>query len=358
MSSLRTVVPLPVARRQARSIVLVVGSGRSGTSLFAGIMQRLGYTVPRPEVPADDTNPRGFGESQWVVDFHTRLLKRAGVQVADGRPSAWAETARAGLEPQAAADLGAWLAGRLAESGHLIVKDPRASWFLPLWRRCALELDVAPRYVTMLRHPAEVIASKQHWYGDRHGETPRLAGWLNQTLFTERATRGGPRVFVAYDDLLGDWTQAVEGVGRALDLELVARATPAAMRSVHEFVDAGLRRSRAEWQAPAVPAPLRELADETWQLARGLARDPDTDRPALHARLDELRAAYTQLYGEAQAIAQSSIAAAVRPRPRPPRERLPRLAAWLIRHVPARYRRRVPPAVRARALRALRARRI
>ena len=78
--------------------MLVAGSGRSGTSLFAGIMKRLGYTVPGPEVPADETNPRGFAESQWVVDFHTRLLRRAGVQTADARPSAWAQAARVGLD--------------------------------------------------------------------------------------------------------------------------------------------------------------------------------------------------------------------------------------------------------------------
>ena len=69
-----------------RSLVLVAGSGRSGTSLFTGILQRLGFLVPQPEVPADETNPRGFAESQWVVDFHTKLLREARVQVADARP--------------------------------------------------------------------------------------------------------------------------------------------------------------------------------------------------------------------------------------------------------------------------------
>ena len=29
-----------------------------------GMLQRLGYHVPQPEVPADDTNPKGFAE--WL----------------------------------------------------------------------------------------------------------------------------------------------------------------------------------------------------------------------------------------------------------------------------------------------------
>src|ERR687886_536540 len=113
------------SRASTRSLVLVASSGRSGTSLMSGTLQRLGFHVPQPEVPADETNPRGFAESQWVVDFHTRLLKRAGVQVADARPSAWALAARVGLEAETTAELREWLLGHLAVAPHLIVKDPR-----------------------------------------------------------------------------------------------------------------------------------------------------------------------------------------------------------------------------------------
>ena len=82
----------PVARR----VVFVVGSGRSGTSTMAGALQTLGMHVPQPEVAADETNPKGFGEPQWVVDFHNELLRRCNVQVSDARPSAWYETGKLG----------------------------------------------------------------------------------------------------------------------------------------------------------------------------------------------------------------------------------------------------------------------
>jgi hypothetical protein len=320
-----------------RSLVLVAGSGRSGTSLMAGILQRLGYAVPQPEIPADETNPRGFAESRWVVEFHTRLLHRSGVQVADARPRAWALTAQAGLDVIAQAQLREWLGPELELSRHVIVKDPRLSWFLPLWRRTAEELGVTPRFVTMLRHPAAVIQSKQRWYGGRQGEVARGAGWLNQTLFTERATRDGERSFVRYEDLLEDWTQVLQ----ALDLPAVRRATPAAMRRAHEFVDRGLSRSQPDWDRLEVPRTLRELADQLWaEIAEGTADA---------GRLDELRAGYVELYEEAEALAHSSITAA---RQRPPeRHRTP--APALIRRVPMRYRRRVPHALRAGVIRTL-----
>jgi hypothetical protein len=354
MPGTRTVVPLPLRTRRTQSIVLVAGSGRSGTSLFSGIMQRLGYTVPGPEVPADDTNPRGFGESQWVVDFHTRQLARAGVQVADARPAAWAATARAGLAPEATAELRGWLASHLSASDHLIVKDPRISWFIPLWRRCAEDLGAAPRFVTMLRHPAEVIESKQRWYGGPQSDISRTAGWLNQTLFTERATREAARVFIRYDELLEDWTRAVSRAGDALDLELVRRATPVAMRTVHEFVDSGLRRSRGDWDGIAIPERLRAQADDAWQLVSRLAADEGAGTEEIEARLDALRGAYADLYAEAEALAHSSVAAATRASAAAARSQLPGASTWLVRRIPVRYKRRIPAAWRARAIRALR----
>jgi hypothetical protein len=78
------------------------------------------------------------------------------------------------------------------------------------------------------------------------------------------------------------------------------------MRSVHEFVDRDLRRSRGDWDQLSLPEPLRALADRTWQAMTG-------ERGA--AELDALRAAYTELYAEAEALAHSSIAAARQKRP-------------------------------------------
>src|SRR4029079_8634872 len=81
---------IPVKRR----VVFVVGSGRSGTSTMSGALETIGLHVPQSEAVADETNRKGFGEPQWVVDFHDELLKRCNVQVSDSRPSAWFEAGR------------------------------------------------------------------------------------------------------------------------------------------------------------------------------------------------------------------------------------------------------------------------
>jgi hypothetical protein len=327
--------------RGARSLVLVVGSGRSGTSLFTGIMQRLGFYVPQPEVPADETNPRGFAESQWVVDFHTRLLHKCNVRVSDARPAAWGLVAQAVVDDEVGRELREWLAEQFDESSDVIVKDPRLSWFVPLWCRCAEELQVSPRFVMMLRHPAAVIDSKQRWYGGWQGDVGHTAAWLNASLYAERATRKGPRGLVRYDDLLEDWTKAVGRLGEGLDLRVIRDAPAPAIVRVHEFVDHSLSRSRPSWEGIDLPAALREQADGVWDLL-GEVADADGPLPdSLIERLDAARAAYADLYGEAEAIAQSSIDAARRHRgrSRPP---MTRPVATARRVLPAGVRRRIP----------------
>jgi hypothetical protein len=337
-----------------RSLVFVAGSGRSGTSLFTGILQRLGFYVPQPEVLADETNPRGFAESRWVVEFHARLLSEAGVQVSDARPSAWGQMAHVALDDGVVRELRKWLGAQLRNADNVIIKDPRLSWFLPLWRRCGEELGAAPRFVTVVRHPAAVIHSKQRVYGTWQSDVARTAGWVNQTLFTERATRNGPRVFVRHDELLEDWTRTVAHVGSVLDLAVVRDAPATSIVRVHEFVDRALDQSRATWGDFDIPAALRKQADGVWELMCRLAADDGAASASLTDSLEAARAAYVELYEEAEAIAQSSVVAARHARHAWKKDRqATRLVRFGARVVPRRYRNKVPVHWRRIIIRAL-----
>lgn len=325
-------------------LVLVVGVGRSGTSLLTGMLGQLGFAIPQPEVQADDTNPRGFGEPQWVVDFHHRLLRRRRVTVNDSRPAAWESTGAAADEPAVRDELRVWLERQLAGAAAVVVKDPRTVWFLPLWTRCAAELGVETSFVTMLRHPAEIVASAVKSYGTWQTEASRAAAWLNVTLETERLTRGAPRAFVRYEDLLADWVGELRRVGELTGSERLAAV--GREPDVDRFVDPTLHRNRVTWDDLAVPPRVRDLAEEVWDHVCALAR-PGGDGDETRQALDERGERYRLLYAEAEAIAQSSITAAKGRRgggrPAAPASLRVRLA----RRVPVSYRRRLRRAVSA-----------
>ncbi len=336
----------------ARRLVLVVGVGRSGTSLLTGILGQLGFHVPQPEVKADDTNPRGFSEPRWAVDFHKRLLQARRVTVNDARPAAWEKTSAAADDDAVYTELREWLGGQMDQADSVVVKDPRTGWFLPLWTRASTDLGVEARFVTMLRHPAEILASAAKSYGDWQTPASRAAAWINVTLETERATRGSRRAFVRYEDLLDDWPREVSRMAELLDLPALSGGDLRARFSqVDDFVDPTLHRNRIRWDELDVPDRVRDMAEEIWGLLQPLA-DPAGDTPEAQRALDGARAAYGSMYAEAEAISQSSVTAA-RPRKgaakrkHEPAEPAPSLKVRIARRIPARHRRRIRRAVRS-----------
>lgn len=333
-----------MSARDERRLVLVVGVGRSGTSLLAGILGQVGFHIPQPEVTADETNPRGFGEPRWVVDFHRKLMSERRVTVFDARPAAWDSTRAATEDPAVHAELREWLGGQFEQGGSVVVKDPRIGWFLPLWLRCAADLEVPTSFVTMLRHPAEILVSARRSYGDWQSDASRAASWLNVMLETERATRDSPRAFVRYADLLSGWGGQLTRLGQTLDLPPLAGFDPSKHPEVDRFVDPSLYRSRQSWEDLAVPARVEEQAEAVWAVIQGLA-EPDRGRDAIAASLDAARERYVEMYAEAEAISQSSVTA-VKPRkkraqapsaPKPP----PSLRVRIARRIPARHRQRI-----------------
>ena len=293
-------------------LVLVAGHGRSGTSLFTSIMKALGGRVPQPEVEPDESNPRGFGEPRWVVDFHVSLLKRANVHPADSRPDAWEKTEQVGQRPKVQEQLVTWLRNEVESGEHVIVKDPRSLWFLPLWESSAQQLSTPVNYVTMLRRPQEVLKSRAAAYGQTRPQTSIAASWVNSMVQTEMATRHATRSFARFDDLLADWENVVAKVCEDLDLDILKRASAQQLEDVRNLVDPKLRRSSGDWDGLDVHPEIAKLADETWELLDSLVTTDASRTGQVQAELDRMRERYDELYAFAAAVADSSVSAARR----------------------------------------------
>ena len=292
-------------------LVLVSGSGRSGTSSLAGTLKRLGLHVPQPEVEASETNPRGFYEPQWVIDFHKRHLRELAVFNIDSRPEAVDLVAAYVASGVPSAELREWLEGQLQapERGgsQVVVKDPHAFWFAAVWEEVSAELGADLRWLTALRHPAEVVGSRDIAYLSSQSddlrltkETSNVAGWVHAALLTERAGRGRKRSFVRYADLLADWRSALAPVEQQLEIDFDTDLSSSDHHAVDDFIEPSMRKSQLTWDDVRTPDWLRDMAEEVWQLLGVLTGSPQ-DAETL-AALDRIHDDYRARYADAVAL--------------------------------------------------------
>jgi hypothetical protein len=168
---------VPVAPQQ-RSIVVVLGMHRSGTSVCARVLSALGVDM------ADDVgrgvgNDAGHWERWELVGLHDRLLShfdRAYGGVGDYCPQHDLPLPQGWLaEPATTAarrDIEAFLCDRMRPTALFGFKDPRTCRFLPLWFQIFAKLSLKPKFVICVREPAEVALSlaKRDGIPERAGE--------------------------------------------------------------------------------------------------------------------------------------------------------------------------------------------
>lgn len=293
-----------------RTLLLVVGAGRSGTSSFAGAMNHLGFHVPPPVVGAAASNPRGHFEPLWAVKFHNRILEGVGYGPVDGDPLAGRRILEAALTDDYRRELGDWLSQVPESETRIIVKDPRSVWVAPLWDEVASALGFRVVYVTMLREPAGVVGSHSTHYAHSaaanqqlRSDTATLAGWINLNLVAEEVSRGKERKSVLYNDLLADWRATLRPLDDALDLSLDVNADNAGTSAVDEFLDPDLHRVRKTWEGSRIPVALRTVADALWDDLVAHAHG-EMDEASYIQRIQGHRSDFTILYTAAEMIAR------------------------------------------------------
>ena len=275
-------------------LVLITGTGRSGTSTMSGTLHHLGLHVPGPYLGSNDSNPKGFFESRWAVRFHKALIDLAEIHE--------------------------FLSEQAAVGDQIVVKDPRTVWVQELWREVAVENGLSVRYISMLRHPAEVVGSRTTYYSRDAGSESEAAAeerrryavfnvarWVNGSLVNERETRGHPRAFVRYTDLLQDWRPVLERIRADLGLRYDVTSAPSA---VDDFIDPALRRHAMTWDDLEIPRDLRDVAQAVWEELDVLADRHGADEAASH-RLDALARAYAQVLLDAAAVDHDARAEAI-----------------------------------------------
>ena len=178
--------------------VVVLGMHRSGTSVAAQVISRLGVPVGRGQLlPASDSSPDGYWENWDLLKINDDLLSAFGGSWA-GPPvmeEGWEASPRA-IRFDARA-LSCW--NRVYPGRHWMWKDPRNCLTLPYWTRLA---GLSGPAVIIYREPEPVAASLAQ--RDRFSVLVGLALWERYNRDALRSVAGWPVLVSSYDSLTTD----------------------------------------------------------------------------------------------------------------------------------------------------------
>ena len=242
--------------------VLILGAGRSGTSMLAGTLARSGWYAGEDPYPGRDSNPKGFFETREINGINEYLL--AGLQPDGCDLGAWQRwLAEVDLDPQLTvpADLAERMR-RLAGRRPFAFKDPRFCYTLPAWRDSLGDFG----RLCIFREPRRTAASilkecggQEYLAGLSMDEARALRVWTRMYEHVlERHADEGDWLFLHCDQLL---TEA--GLDR---LEAFLGAPVA-----RDFPDAALQRQRSEERAAG---RTQELFERLCDLAGHPAAQP------------------------------------------------------------------------------------
>ena len=186
-------------KNNSRQMVVVLGAGRSGTSLLMQILVGLGVKVSENLIPANISNPEGFFEDADIKEIHAELISKLGSFAYLPLPDDWMSSS---LARDALLKLKEALEANLNTiDGIFALKDPRINMLLPLWTRIFNQLKIVPRFILAVRTPSYVISSMIHQYNYTVGIAELV--WLTRTVEALEYTMADCFI-VHYEDWFAD----------------------------------------------------------------------------------------------------------------------------------------------------------
>lgn len=143
---------------QQSDAILVVGTGRSGTSAMAGSLQRLGAYLGGDLKAGDAVNRKGYFENTRITDRNKAILLEAGVSWYGSIPGV--DDAHAvPVTAARCAMIREGLAEIFGTRSPIVIKDPRLCVLLESYVEVLRDMGFQIHVVRMHRTPQEVASS-------------------------------------------------------------------------------------------------------------------------------------------------------------------------------------------------------
>jgi len=196
---------LPLESRAVPATVLVLGMHRSGTSMIARLVNLCGaYIAEQSEImdPSPD-NPAGYWEPKQLVEINRALLQQMGGSWCSP-PLRNSSDFLESVDAAVVSDMRKFLSCDASGDRPRVLKDPRMSLLLPLWR------ELLPRPVALIvwRNPVDVAKSLRA--RDRFPASVSYALWEQYTRSAIEVSDGMPRMLVSFDRFIREPSSSVK----------------------------------------------------------------------------------------------------------------------------------------------------
>ncbi|WP_251899109.1 sulfotransferase family protein [Lactiplantibacillus paraplantarum] len=280
-------------RQPNKQAVLILGSGRSGTSVMTKCINLMGISLGTDNLlaPSKRINPKGYFENKDVINIHKSLGSRIRY-----RPAFKGYYDSPKIKKDRAV-LTTYLQTFFENEQYLAIKDPRMNDHIELWQHVLADVEVLPAEIVLLRNPMDVVNSNERaWHRDT---TLAMRQWQVRTLLSLRDTDRDHRILVTYEDLFGQTLATLKRIATQFDLPWT-NDEAALQAQIDDFIDPALQKSDsgeslADFEARTdVDPDVKAL----YLLGRQAAADPAYFASAeFQQRIDDLTEQYLAKYG-------------------------------------------------------------
>jgi len=220
--------------------LVVLGMHRSGTSLMAGLLSKLGayYGPDVLSTGASHENPKGFWERRDIRNLNDWVLHSLGCD--------WNKLSNFNEGRLSEIDLNEFnvnakaVVDELASHSPWVIKEPRLCLLMPLWK----EVIENPVYIYIYRNPIEVALSLK----ERNGIPiyVGLALWEMYNICALNASKSMPRIFISYNEIMSKPLEKIEWLYQEL-VSIGVKGINAPDESlISEFIENKYYRQRSD----------------------------------------------------------------------------------------------------------------
>lgn len=182
-----------------RTVLLIFGMHRSGTSAFAGLLKESGISMGNQLMEPAFDNPKGFFEDKRIVAFNEQILHILGQswQNITAMPTNWLTIEQIqALQTEASH----FIQTEFADLPLFALKDPRFSLTFPFWQQIFQKLEIEIIRYILVRHPYEVARSL--FKRNQMPKTVATALWMKYMFGAIEAYEAGNTQLISFEAIV------------------------------------------------------------------------------------------------------------------------------------------------------------